>query len=149
MALGTSADDRRLGIALHQIRWVREQDVIDIPIDARDFVDGFYEVETWQPDDHPARWTTGDAGMPPEHVPSWRGPADLHIALSLWEGSVVDPSASAEYAVLSTLPPSSIACISLNVGSPIDTPFGGRSATQVCLQTISHPGVAPRILRFD
>lgn len=96
--LAASGDQRHLGVALYSLRWQQGQTEIDIPITLPSFLDGFYHVEHEQPGQLPYRWTNGNAAVPPDAVPPWRGQALLHVNLKTWTGSAApapsNPSAA-------------------------------------------------------
>ncbi|MDR3534319.1 MAG: hypothetical protein P4L90_27625 [Rhodopila sp.] len=98
--LGLSPDSRRLGVELSEMRWANGEAMIDVPIDSPSFIDGFHHFETRQPQNKPVRWTTGDAGLPPDMVPRWRGETILHLSLKEWRGSDHNPPGNAEAQVL-------------------------------------------------
>jgi hypothetical protein len=98
--LGT-ADPRRLGLLVRRLRWARDGEAIDVPMDSPDFVDGFHHAETHDPKAGPARWTTGDAALPPMSFPPWQGAVQLHLTFGEWAGSNEHVLVGPEAALLS------------------------------------------------
>jgi hypothetical protein len=68
-----SSDVRRLGVMLRAMRWSRDAEAIEVPLDAPGFIDGFHHFERRKELAGPARWTTGDAALPPTLFPPWQG----------------------------------------------------------------------------
>ena len=96
-----SRDTRPLGVLLREMRWSQEHATIDVPIDSPSFVDGFHVVETPKGQVGPVRWTTGNAGLPPDLFPPWQGDVLLDLSCGEWKGSALEPVVSSEAAVLS------------------------------------------------
>ena len=95
-----SPDDRRLGVLLRRLCWVKDGEAIEVPVDSPGFIDGFHRAEIHKPGDAPVRWTTGDAALPPALFPPWQGEVLLDVSLSEWRGSAHAASASAEARLL-------------------------------------------------
>jgi hypothetical protein len=98
--LATSDDRRRLGVALQGLRWQQGENVIEPSIISPAFMDGFHNLEYYNADDGPFRWTNGNAALPPGLIPDWRGETLLVLRLSLWEGSTVHTSPNPDAALL-------------------------------------------------
>ena len=94
------SDERRLGVLLRRLRWERDGDTIDVPVDSPSFVDGFHHVEMHEPKMGPVRWTTGDAALPPMVFPPWHGAVQLNLTLDNWRGRDQAPPISPEAALL-------------------------------------------------
>jgi hypothetical protein len=98
--IGSSADNRRLGVELHGMHWMQGETRIEAPIDSPGFIDGFHHCERRDPRDVPVRWASGNAGLPPSIIPPWRGKIVLDLTLKGWAGSTDDVAGSAEAALL-------------------------------------------------
>jgi hypothetical protein len=96
-----SSDIRRLGVMLRAIRWSRDAEAIEVPLDAPGFIDGFHHFERHDDMVGPVRWTTGNAALPPTLFPPWQGEAILHLSLDEWQGSGLAAPVSAAATVLS------------------------------------------------
>jgi hypothetical protein len=96
-----SPDARRLGVMLRAMRWSRDSEAIEVPLDAPGFIDGFHHFERPGEMAGPARWTTGDAALPPILFPPWQGEVMLHLSLNEWQGSGLEAPLSPAAAVLS------------------------------------------------
>ena len=94
-------DTRPLGVLLRKVRWAQDGREFDVPVDSPSFMDGFHAVEIHNAEDGPVRWTTGNAALPPDLFPPWRGDVLLQISCSEWKGSGQDPALSGEAALLS------------------------------------------------
>ncbi len=94
------SDERRLGVMLRRLRWERDGDAIDVPLDLPGFVDGFHHVEFHESKRGPVRWTTGDAALPPMVFPPWQGAVQLQLTLGDWRGRDQEPALSAEATLL-------------------------------------------------
>ena len=86
---GESGDQRRLGVALCDMRWQQGDTAVAIPIDSPGFMDGFHHVERDSADNTPFRWTNGDAALPAGFIPPWQGEAHLRLTVKNWRGSAV------------------------------------------------------------
>jgi hypothetical protein len=96
-----SHDVRRLGVMLRAIRWLRDAEAIEVPLDAPGFIDGFHHFERRAEMAGPVRWTTGNAALPPTLFPPWQGEVMLHLSLGEWQGSGLETPLSAAAATLS------------------------------------------------
>ncbi len=99
-AANTPSDQRRLGVVLRRLRWERDGETIDVPVDLPNFVDGFHHVEVHQSKLGPVRWTTGDAALPPIVFPPWQGAVQLQLTLGDWRDRDQDSSISPEAVLL-------------------------------------------------
>ncbi|MBS0642670.1 MAG: hypothetical protein JSS43_22625 [Proteobacteria bacterium] len=97
--LTSSGDTRRLGVLLRGARWIRGEEVFDVPLDSPGFVDGFHPVENHG--NGSVRWTSGDAGLPPQAIPAWSGPVVLELNIKEWDGSSLNTMQSPEASLLS------------------------------------------------
>ncbi|MEJ0019565.1 MAG: hypothetical protein WDN25_24045 [Acetobacteraceae bacterium] len=96
-----SSDRRRLGVLLRRLRWERDGEAIDVPLDLPCFIDGFHHVEVHNPEVGPVRWTTGNAALPPMTFPPWQGMLHLNLTLGEWRGSGHETPVTPEAALLS------------------------------------------------
>jgi hypothetical protein len=94
-------DPRRLGVALCRMYWRQDDKVLDAPVSSPGFIDGFHSLEHYNDEEGPFRWTNGNAALPPDLFPSWRGVAHLHLRLIRWQGSTVQAPPKPEAALLS------------------------------------------------
>jgi hypothetical protein len=94
-------DDRQLGVALRGLRWQQGEDIIDVPIQSPAFIDGFHNLEYYNAEQGPFRWTNGNAALPPDLFPPWRGEMLLHLELFRWDGSASRTPNSPEAVLLS------------------------------------------------
>ena len=78
---GPSRDHRQLGVELRKMCWTQGEARIEVPIDSPSFIDGFHHWEIRKPQNIPVRWTTGNAGLPPDTIPSWQGEVILDLSL--------------------------------------------------------------------
>jgi hypothetical protein len=74
---------------------------IDVPLDSPSFMDGFHVAEIHNPQFGPVRWTTGNAALPPDLFPPWRGDVLLHLLCGEWTGTAREPPRDGEAALLS------------------------------------------------
>jgi hypothetical protein len=98
--LKKSRDTRPLGVLLLKVYWEQDRNKMVVPVDSAAFMDGFHAVELHNPGDGPVRWTTGNAGLPPDLFPPWQGDVLLHIECSEWKGSAQQPDVSGERTIL-------------------------------------------------
>jgi hypothetical protein len=96
-----SRDTRPLGVLLRGMRWTQNDKTIDVPLDSPSFMDGFHVVEIHNPQFGPVRWTTGNAALPPDLFPPWRGEVLLHLLCSESTGTAVEPARDRNAALLS------------------------------------------------
>jgi hypothetical protein len=94
------SDDRLLGVLLRRLRWERDGETMDVPVDSPSFVDGFHHVEIHDPKAGPVRWTTGDAALPPTLFPPWSSAVQLRLTLADWRARAQEIVVSAEAALL-------------------------------------------------
>ena len=73
--LGIGSDTRRLGLHLHELRVVRGEAALVVPLDHPALQDGLHPLEA-----SGRRWTNGDALLPAELLGDAAGPAELHMA---------------------------------------------------------------------
>jgi hypothetical protein len=98
---GPSPDHRQLGVELRKMWWTQGEARMEVPIDSPGFIDGFHHCEIRKPQNIPVRWTTGNAGLPPDTIPSWQGEVILDLSLKEWRGSTNTASRTAEATLLS------------------------------------------------
>jgi len=99
--LNGSHDTRPLGVLLRGMRWTQSDMAIDVPLDSPSFMDGFHVTEIHNPQFGPVRWTTGNAALPPDLFPPWRGDVLLHLLCGEWTGTALEPPRDGEAALLS------------------------------------------------
>ncbi len=97
---GDTNDTRLLGVALRGLRWRQGDATIEVPLDSPGFIDGFHHLEIDEKDATPFRWTTGNAALPPDLFPPWRGEALVDLSLREWRGSTAEAPANAAASVL-------------------------------------------------
>jgi len=95
-------DSRHLGIMVRALCWRQDGAEVVVPVNSPALIDGFHTLEhdSSRGMAEPFRWTNGNAGLPADLVPPWRGEVVLELRYTTWEGSALEPLARPETAIM-------------------------------------------------